>query len=301
MISRVLGLVDGSPCLDSVCHHAAWAASRLRVGVDLLHVFGGLGASSSIAASSSNVSAFPGLHTHAAFSFGARPDEEHKRLSVAAGRSLLDYASRALEREGTKPLVQRLWEGSLPRRVVSYFAEFASDLRLVVMGKNGRGRGLGSEHLGSNVERIVRTSHLPILVASRAIRPIQRVAVAVDGSAGLERLVAFVSRSPLFADLEVTLIHAGPEVRDLRVRMDGAVQQLKMSGVAAKGEIVSGTPASVLGRKIDEHTFDLMVMGGYSHSRLHRRVVGSTTSALIQASHVPVLVCGRMVHMEDAR
>ena len=40
MTDKILALVDGSIYSESVCHHAAWAASRLNSGVDLLHVLG---------------------------------------------------------------------------------------------------------------------------------------------------------------------------------------------------------------------------------------------------------------------
>jgi nucleotide-binding universal stress UspA family protein len=36
--------------------------------------------------------------------------------------------------------------------------------------------------------------------------------------------------------------------------------------------------------------FDLLVMGAYGHSRIRSLVIGSTTTAMIQAAGIPVLL-----------
>jgi hypothetical protein len=40
MTDKILALVDGSIYSESVCHHAAWVASRLDAGEDLLQMLG---------------------------------------------------------------------------------------------------------------------------------------------------------------------------------------------------------------------------------------------------------------------
>lgn len=281
MTDRILALVDSSPYAESVCRHAAWAASKLGAGVDLLHVLGRR------ETPTGDLSGALGLGARTAL-LGelAALDAERARLSQARGRALLDDARALVEAEGVAPVTQRLRQGDLLDAV----AEVEPDTRAVVIGKRGEAAGFAREHLGSNLERVVRASRVPMLVASRAFRPIRRAALAFDGSASVERAVERMAGNPIFEGLEVAVVHVGTEAPDLRARLDRAVRRLAVSGVAVSGEIVSGEPEAVLGRLVEDEGFDLLVMGAYGHSRIRSLVVGSTTTAMIRACRVPVLL-----------
>lgn len=281
MTDRILALVDGSAYAESVCRHAAWAASRLGAGVDLLHVLGRREA--------------PAADLSGALGLGARSallaelsalDAERARLSQARGRALLDDARALVEAQGVAAVTQRLRQGDLLDAV----AEVEPDTRAVVIGKRGEAAGFARGHLGSNLERVVRASRVPVLVASRAFRPIGRAAVAFDGSASVERAIERMVGNPVFEGLEVTLVHAGTETPELRARLDRAVRRLAVSGIEARGGVVPGEPEAVLGRLVEEERLDLLVMGAYGHSRIRSLVVGSTTTAMIRACRVPVLL-----------
>ena len=281
MSDRILALVDASAYAESVCRHAAWAAARLGAGVDLLHVLGRREA--------------PTGDLSGALRLGARTallgelsalDAERARLAQARGRAVLDDARALVEAEGAAPVTARLRQGDLLDAV----AEVEPDTRAVVIGKRGEAADFARGHLGSNLERVVRASRLPVLVASRAFRPIRRAVVAFDGSASVERALGRMAGNPVFAGLEVALVHAGTETPALRAQLDGAVRRLATSGVAASGEIAPGEPEAVLGRRVEDEGFDLLVMGAYGHSRIRSLVVGSTTTAMIQACRVPVLL-----------
>jgi hypothetical protein len=43
---------------------------------------------------------------------------------------------------------------------------------LIMLGKRGMGAENAVQHLGSNMERVVRTSKKPVLVTSRSFRPL---------------------------------------------------------------------------------------------------------------------------------
>ena len=281
MTDRILALVDASPYAESVCRHAAWAAERLGAGVDLLHVLGRREA--------------PAGDLSGALRLGARTallgelsalDAERARLSQARGRAILDDARALALAQGAAPVAARLRQGDLLDAV----AEVEPDTRAVVIGKRGEAADFARGHLGSNLERVVRASRLPVLVASRAFRPVGRAVVAFDGSASVERALERMAGNPVFSDLEVVLVHAGAETPGLRARLDGAVARLGAGGIAASGEVVPGEPEAVLGRKVEDEGFDLLVMGAYGHSRIRSLVVGSTTTAMIRACRVPVLL-----------
>jgi nucleotide-binding universal stress UspA family protein len=60
------------------------------------------------------------------------------------------------------------------------------DVGLVVIGKRGASADFAKLHLGSNLERVVRSSRRPVLIASREWRTIRRGA---DRGRGWRRTV----------------------------------------------------------------------------------------------------------------
>jgi hypothetical protein len=52
---------------------------------------------------------------------------------------------------------------------------------VVVIGKRGAGREFVRDHIGSKIERVVRASDRPILIASRAVEEPLAIVLAYDG------------------------------------------------------------------------------------------------------------------------
>jgi len=161
------------------------------------------------------------------------------------------------------------------------------DADLVVIGKRGESAGFAKQHLGSNLERVIRASIRPVLVASREFHPIRTVVIAYDGSATMEKAVRFVCESPLFKDISCRLIHVGEKAT---ADLGEAAARLLAARLDATAESLSGIPEDVVSDAVARHGADLLVMGAYGHSRLRQLFIGSTTTALIQRSKIPVLV-----------
>src|SRR3546814_1055960 len=89
---------------------------------------------------------------------------------------LLDDARLRLEAAGVTDVTARLRHGDLLEAVQE--VEASGDL--VVIGKRGEAADFAKLHLGSNLERVVRASRKPVLVASRAFRPIGRFLIAFE-------------------------------------------------------------------------------------------------------------------------
>jgi len=54
--------------------------------------------------------------------------------------------------------------------------------------------------------------------------------------------------------------------------------------------VVPGQPEEELGRLVEEEGFGMVVMGAYGHSRIRSLIIGSTTSEMVRACRVPVLL-----------
>lgn len=281
MADRILALVDGSIYAESVCHHAAWAASRLGAGVDLLHVLGRREAPTGDLSGALRLGARTALLAEL-----AELDAQRAKLAQTKGRAILKDAKAILEADGIAPVNQRLRQGDLLEAV----AVLEPEIRAIVIGKRGEAADFAAGHLGSNLERVVRSAHVPVLVASRTFRPITNVLVAFDASPSARRAIERMAGSPVFHGLSVTMVHAGEPGRDITIRMEEARVRLDRTGLPVATEFVAGDPEAALKRKVEAEDFDLLVMGAYGHSRIRSLIIGSTTTAMIQACRIPVLL-----------
>jgi nucleotide-binding universal stress UspA family protein len=281
MTDRILALVDGFIYSESVCHHAAWAASRLKVGVDLLHVLGRREAPTGDLSGTLRLGARTALLEEL-----AEIDAQRARLAQAKGRAILEDAKGIMEKDGISPVTERLRQGDLLEAV----AVLEPEIRAIVIGKRGEAADFAAGHAGSNLERVVRSVHVPVLVASRSFRPISKVLVAFDASASARRAIERMSGNPVFQGLSVTMVHAGEPSGTLTAQMEEARARLERTGLQVVTEVVPGEPEAALKIKIEAEGFDLLVMGAYGHSRIRSLIIGSTTTAMIQACRIPVLL-----------
>lgn len=282
MNTKILALVDGSTYATSVCHAAAWIAKRLGGGVDVLHLL-------------------PDIHAKGtgdlsgALKLGARTalmeelvtlEAQRAKLVTVQGHAILDDAKALIEAEGISSVTQKLRYGDL----VETLAALQPEVRALVVGKRGEGSGGAFEHLGSNLERIIRSATVPVFVAARAFKPITKVLIAFDASDSAERAVDRMAASPVFDGLQAVLVHAGTDSPAVRARMAVAQARLAAGGLQVTTEIVAGEPEVALDRMIASQGFDLLVMGAYGHSRIRNLIIGSTTTAMIRACKIPVLL-----------
>lgn len=280
--NTLIALVDGSAYSESVCHHAAWIAGKAGWKVKLYHVMGRRDATDK-------------QDLSGAIRLGARTrlleqlselDAERAKLAHEHGRAILEDAQAIIQADGDIVVETRLRQGDLVETVTAK----EDDGDMIVIGKRGEAAGLASEHLGSNLERIVRASHKPVFVANRAFKTPEKVLVAFDGGASALKAVDYMARSPLFAGLHVTLVFAGTETDATRKALDDAAATLNAGGYTVETLMRSGEPEKVLSALTQDQGYDLLVMGAYGHSRVRSLLIGSTTTEMIRSCKVPVVL-----------
>jgi nucleotide-binding universal stress UspA family protein len=116
------------------------------------------------------------------------------------------------------------------------------------------------------------------------------VLLAFDASASTQRAIERMSGNPVFQGLSITMVHAGEARPDLVARMGEARSRLEGAGLHVTCQCVPGEPEAALTHMIEAEGFDLLVMGAYGHSRIRSLIIGSTTTAMIQACRIPVLL-----------
>src|SRR6056297_1082174 len=203
MTQKIIALVDGSIYSESVCEHAAWISTRTGAPVELIHVLGRREAPEKRDLSGSiRLGARSALLEEL-----AELDAQRAKLVSHRGRAVLEDARAIVDRDGVTDITTRLRHGD----IVEAITEVESDARVIVIGKRGEAADFAKGHLGSNLERIVRTATRPIFVASRAFKPIEKVLVAYDGGSSAMKAVDHIARSPLFRELKIEVITVGTD------------------------------------------------------------------------------------------
>lgn len=282
MQDKIIALVDGSIYAQSVCDHAVWLAERLSAPVELLHVLGrreatqtgDLSGSIKLGARSALLEELSAL------------DEQRAKLVSQHGRAILEDASALLEKGGVAEVTERLRYGDLVEAV----AEVEGQARLILIGKRGEAADFAKGHLGSNLERIVRASHKPVFVASRQFRPIQKLLLAYDGGASARAAVDYLLTSDLAKGLTLELVTVGRPSDETEQAMAQAVNRLAAAGLEASARRIDGQPEAALGKLVEDESFDMVVMGAFGHSRIRSLIIGSTTTAMVRACKVPILL-----------
>jgi nucleotide-binding universal stress UspA family protein len=282
MTDKIVALVDGSEYSARVCEQAAWMAMRSGAAVELIHVLGRREAPETRDLSGSiRLGARSALLEEL-----AELDAQRARLIGHRGRAILEDARAIVDAAGVTEITTRLRHGD----IVESIAEVEAGALAIVVGKRGEAADYARGHLGSNLERIVRAAHRPVLVASRVFAPVERVLVAYDGGVSAMKAVDHLARTPLVTGLDVTVATVGAETPQAEKGLSDAVAALKAAGIAAATRLVPGQPEEELARLVDQESFGMVVMGAYGHSRIRSLIIGSTTSEMIRSCRVPILL-----------
>ncbi len=283
MAEKIVALVDASLYAASVCEHAAWISQRTGAPVELLHVLGRREGAAAPQDLSGSIRL--GARTRLLEEL-AELDTRRARIGNEHGRAILDDARALTEGAGASSVTTRLMHGDLIETV----AALQPETRVVLIGKRGEAADFAKGHLGSNLERVVRISQKPVLVASRAFRPIHKVLIAFDGGNSSRKAVDYMSGSPLYRDLALELVTVGAPDADRQARLDRAAQVLRDAGLSVETRRVEGQPDAALKQLVEAERFDMLVMGAYGHSRIRSLMIGSTTTQMIRSCKVPLLL-----------
>lgn len=159
---------------------------------------------------------------------------------------------------------------------------------LVILGQRNRDDP-ASVNWTPVLEHVLMDSGRPVLVvpASRTFTAIgSRVLVGWNG--GREAARALHDALPLMgAGASVTVLAA----QEAAESVEAVVAHLVRHGLDARGEVNAERDGSVgLLRKAADLGADLVVTGGYGHSRLREAILGGVTRNLLQETMVPLLM-----------
>jgi nucleotide-binding universal stress UspA family protein len=279
-MNKILVCTDGS-AYSFVCYdYAAWLAERTGASLEVLYV--------------SDLRQFEvPMVADLSGSLGVQPyqavlsrlqDFEQERAKAILEQARVHFASKA---PGTPAsFTHKL--GFL----VDTFHEFEAHADLIMLGKRGENANFATEHLGSTMERVVRASHIPCLVTSRAFKPVERILFAYDGSRSCQKALEFITTNSAFRDLELHLVTvaAAHEEETALKTLQAAEGVLRAAGGAPVAQMLVGAADNEISAYVEGRGINLLVMGAYGHSRIRQLIIGSTTTSMIRRCKVPVLL-----------
>ncbi|KCZ56142.1 MAG: universal stress protein UspA [Hyphomonas sp. BRH_c22] len=280
-MTHILALIDGSVYTHSVCDHAAWAARQYGGDIELLHVL-----------STQKSGALP-TDLSGAIGLGARSsllddlvehDARTAQLDKERGRAILDAAQQRLESQGIGNVSLALRTGEIADSLVKRAGD------LIVMGKRGEGADFEKLHLGSNLERVVRAVHRPVLIASRTFKPIQHAVFAFDDGVSARKALDSLVQSPLADRPRITVFSVAEAGSDIARGGIAAAARLIKAGYEAVAKERPGHAEKIIAEETERDDADLLIMGAYGHSRIRSLIIGSTTTALIRSCAIPLLL-----------
>lgn len=281
---KILAYIDASRYAQSNCDYAAWAATTLDVPVELVHVIEKPSSDPTIAADRSGRLGIDSRESLLRELVAL--DEQRNKLEQESGRHLVEEATAYVRNAGVQEVTTSLVHGEL----VDHLRDHEREARILVMGKRGEGENQAEEHLGTNLERVIRASHRPILIASQAFRPVRRFLFAFDGGPSAGNAMHRLVNSPLLRYAQGTLITVGEQSTQNGERLDDAASRLRAAGYTIDTEIRNGEADEVIPDMINNEDFDLLVMGAYGHSRIRTLLIGSTTTHLLRTSTKAIIV-----------
>lgn len=284
-MTHILTCTDGSRYAPSVYRHAAWAASALGSSIRLLHVI-----EHHESRDSHDLSGSIGFDANAdLLAELAALDESNARVARLRGKAILEDAVKQVGISG----LGGSWEMETTQRhgsLVETVEEFEKDASLIVLGKRGEHADFAKGHLGSNLERVVRSAKVPVLVASREFKQPESFLLAFDGGSSVKKAVHHIATHSLLRGMECHLVAVGKPGSELAKALEDSATALRGAGYQVTADLLAGDPDEVIAAQVKEREAGLLVMGAYGHSPIRQFILGSTTTTLIRTCLVPVLL-----------
>ena len=271
--SKVIACIDVNDGGASATDHAAWAAQRLSLELELLHII------ERHPSLSENQDHSGTLEVNAQESLMEKfttEEEARSRVERERARQLLsDLRQRALA--FAPPAVDvRLRHGDLEEAIESH----AAHVNLLVIGRNSG--AAHPERIGQHVEWLVRLAKRPTLVVGQAFKAPERLVLAFDGSGPMRQKVLRWTQDPLLSGVPVHVVVVGKDEAKAQSICTWATSSLQSQNVSVTFEVATSTPAQAILQSINDRDADWVVMGAYSHAWWKRWFAKSNTDHVLR-------------------
>ena len=279
---KVLACVDQSDYASHVADYAAWAATRLAVPGELLHVSD---RHSEISSGGDRSGSIGGDAQEDLLERLSQEEGERSKVVREQGRVFLNKLRARCESHTGLQTDTRQRYGQL----LSTLKEQESSVAMYVLGRRGESASHTRRDLGRHVEAICRQIRRPIMTVTDDFKAPKSVLVAFDGGRMTRRGIELLASNPNMRDLPINVVMSGKRSADSGRHLEWAEHRLRTADFTVDASFISGDPEQVVTRAIAEREADLLIMGAYSHSPWRSLLLGSRTNDLLRASQVPTI------------
>ncbi|MGE8683237.1 MAG: universal stress protein [Acinetobacter sp.] len=278
-MKRVIACIDSSPCINALADAAAWVAKQTHRELVLLQVLDYYPASYHLG----EISGVIGFESNAMLLKElAELEQKQSELALDYSNNLLKHISEMIEtKHGIKSsLIQE--KGDF---LEQSFNVLQSD-DIVVIGRVGERSAERNKPLGSNVENFIRGASCTVMTVGPTFKPPTRFIFAYEYSPTCVDLMKRVGQSDLLRLLQCHLVYVGDHPQIL----DDPKNYLTNAGLDVITEYRYGDVAENILNYQQEHAIQLIVLGAFSHSKIHQFFLGSIATSIFRNSTVPLLV-----------
>ncbi|MFL0809688.1 MAG: universal stress protein [Agarilytica sp.] len=276
--SVVLACIDGSSVCEAVSDYACWIAKKVNAPLQFLHTI-------------EHQRVVPESDLSGAIGLGTREDlldeltkveQERSRLLIEKGQVMLRSAEERAQQAGVASFELSQRHGTLAESLV----ELEEQTRVLVLGIRGE-QHENQEGISAQLESIIRTLHRPILVVNKAFSEPKKIMLAYDGGKACLKAIDMLISSDALSDRPCHLVHVGDKDDSF---LQEPKEKLEKAGISVNSAILKGKIDEALTDYQSENDIDLMLMGAYSHSRVHDLLWGSFTAKILKKSNKPLLL-----------
>lgn len=282
---KILLCTDGSAYSQVSYDYAAWLAARIDTEIEVLYV-----------TDSRKEQAVRSPDFSGSIGIGSYQQLLEKLVEIESDRAKINHkrAKYILEQAETFFSTHNIEQIKLTHKtgfLVDLLHKFEDNTDLILLGKRGETADFASEHLGANMERIVRASGKPCLVTPREFKPIYKVLVAYDGGESCQEALNYIVTLPILKDLELHIVTVASKDKKAAIQHLKAAEEIAIAAnFKPTCQLLTGNPEEKIQKYVENNDINFLIVGAYGHNRIRHLVIGSTTAQMLRSSHIPVLL-----------
>ena len=278
-MNRVIACIDSSPCIEAVAEAAAWVAKQTQRELVLLQILDYYPASYHLG----EISGVIGFESNAMLLKElAELEQKQSELALDYSNNLLKHISELIEKRYGLTSTKIQEKGDFLEQSFNILKE--NDV--VIIGRVGERAAEKNKPIGSNVENFIRGANCTVITVGENFEPPKRFIFAYEYSPTCQKMLQRIAQSDLLKTLQCHLVYVGdhPEM------LTEPEKYLKDAGIEVVPVYRYGDVAQNILEYQAEHKIQLIVLGAFSHSKIHQFFLGSITTTIFRNANVPLLV-----------
>lgn len=278
-MNRVIACIDSSPCIDAVAEAAVWVAKQTQRELVLLQILDYYPASYHLG----EISGVIGFESNAMLLKElAELEQKQSELALDYSNNLLKHISELIEKQYGLTSTKIQEKGDFLEQSFNLLDE--NDI--VIIGRVGERAAEKNKPIGSNVENFIRGANCTVITVGEHFQPPKRFIFAYEYSPTCQKMLQRIAKNDLLKLLQCHLLYVGdhPEM------LAEPEKYLTDAGLEVVSVYRYGDVAQNILEYQREHDIQLIVLGAFSHSKIHQFFLGSITTTIFRNANVPLLV-----------